>query len=108
MPDDDKKRAVYQALVDRVLKGEGRACAAQRASAFSNEGLAAPLDALVRKVATRPTQVTEADFAAAKSAGYSEDQLFELVICAAVGQTARLYDAGLAALAEVTGADHAA
>ena len=58
-----------------------------------------PLDGLIGKVATRPAQVTEADFAAAQAAGLSEDQLFELVICAAVGQSARLYDAGLAALA---------
>jgi hypothetical protein len=49
-----------------------------------------------------PAQVTDADFAAAKASGFSEDQLFELVICAAVGQSARLYEAGLAALAEAT------
>jgi alkylhydroperoxidase/carboxymuconolactone decarboxylase family protein YurZ len=62
------------------------------------------LDALIGKVATRPTQVTDADFAAAMAAGCSEDEIFELVICAAVGQSARLYDTGLAALAEaVTG-----
>jgi alkylhydroperoxidase family enzyme len=60
------------------------------------------LDALIDKVATRPAQVTDADFAAAKASGCSEDQLLELVICAAVGQSARLYEAGLAALAEAT------
>ena len=100
MPDDDKKQAAHRALVDRVLNGEGRASAEQRAHAFSNDGIAPPLHALIDKVATRPTQVTEADFAAAKASGFSEDQLFELVICAAVGQSARLYDAGLAALAD--------
>jgi len=100
---DDKKRAAHQALVDRILHGEGRASAERRARAFANEGLSPPLDALVGKVAARPTQVTEADFAAAKAAGDSEDQLFELVICAAVGQSARMYEAGLAALAEATG-----
>lgn len=59
------------------------------------------------KVATRPTQITDADFAAAKASGFSEDQVFELVISAAVGQSARLYEAGLTALAEATvnGAD---
>jgi alkylhydroperoxidase family enzyme len=111
MPDDDKKRAAYQALVDRILTGEGKAPAEQRAQAFGNDGLAPPLNALVGKVVARPVQVTQADFAAAKAAGFSEDQLFELVICAAVGQSARLYDAGLAALAEATrdgSPDHAA
>lgn len=100
MPDEDKERAAYRSLVERVLTGEGRASAEQRARAFSNDGLTPPLDALIDKVARRPAQVTDADFAAAKASGFSEDQLFELVICAAVGQSTRLYQAGLAALAE--------
>jgi len=100
---EDKKRAAHQALVDRVLNGEGRASREQRAQAFSDAGVPAPLRALISKVATRPAQVTDADFAAAKAAGFSEDQLFELVIAAAVGQSARLYEAGLAALAEAAG-----
>lgn len=116
MPEADgknKKRAMYQALVDRVLNGAGTADAEQRARAFANDGLSPPLDVLVDKVAMRPAQVTDGDFAAAKASGDSEDQLFELVICAAVGQSTRLYEAGLSALAEATGdardpgADHA-
>jgi hypothetical protein len=103
MPDDDKKRAAHRALVDRVLGAEGRAPAEQRARAFSNDGLSPPVDALIGKVALRPAQVTDADFAAAEAAGFSEDQLFELVVCAAVGQSTRLYEAGLAALAEAAG-----
>jgi hypothetical protein len=100
--DDDKKQAAHRALVDRVLSGEGKASAEQRARAFGNDGLSPPLDALIGKVALRPTQVTETDFARAKALGFSEDQLFELVICAAVGQSSRLYETGLAALAEAT------
>lgn len=102
MPDEDKKRAAHRALVDRVLNGEGRASAERRARAFGNDGLSPPLDALIGKVADRPAQVTEADLAAARASGCTEDQLFELVVCAAVGQSARLYEAGLAALAEAT------
>jgi hypothetical protein len=111
VPDEDKKRAAHRALVDSVLNVAGRASAEQRAQAFGNDGLAAPLHALIDKVATRPTQVTDADFAAAMAAGVSEDQIFELVICAAVGQSTRQYEAGLAALAEATadgGPDNAA
>jgi hypothetical protein len=111
VPDEDTKRAAHRALVDRVLNGEGRASAEQRARAFSNAGLSPPLHALIGKVATRPAQVTDADFAAAQASGVSEDQLFELVICAAVGQSARMYEAGLAALAQATvneGPDNAA
>ena len=102
MPDEDEKWAAHRALVDRVLNGEGRASAEQRARAFRNDGLSPPLDALIDKVADRPAHVTEEDLAAAKASGYTEDQVFELVVCAAVGQAARLYEAGLAALAEAT------
>jgi hypothetical protein len=111
VPADDKKRAAQRDLVDRVLNGEGTASAQQRAQAFGNDGLAPPLDALVSNVATRPAKITEADFASAKAAGFSEDQLFELVVCAAVGQSTRLYEAGLAALSAATDGgrpDHAA
>ena len=97
---EDKKRAAFRSLQDRILNGAGRASAEQRARAFGNAGLSPPLDGLIGKVATRPTQVTDADFAAARAAGCTEDELFELVVCAAVGQSARLYDAGLAALAD--------
>jgi hypothetical protein len=87
VPGEDKKRAAHRALVDSVLNAEGRASPERRARAFSNDGLLPPpLQALVGKVATRP--------------GCTDDELFELVICAAVGQSARLYDAGLAALAQ--------
>jgi hypothetical protein len=91
---------LHQALVDRVLSGEGRASREQRTRAFGNTDVPPPLDALIGKVATSPAQVTDADFAAAKAAGFSDDQLFELVVCVSVGQSARMYEAGLAALAE--------
>jgi hypothetical protein len=100
--DEDSKRAAHRALVDRVLTAEGRTSAQQRARAFGNDALPPPLDVLIGKVATSPAQITDADFAAAKAAGFTEDELFELVVCAAVGQAARLYDAGLQALAEAT------
>src|SRR5262245_23309422 len=97
---EDKKQTARRALEHRIVKGDGSASSDQRARAFSNSGLPEPLHGLLGKVATRPTRVTDADFAAAKSSGLSEDQIFELVICAAVGQSARQYLAGLAALDE--------
>jgi hypothetical protein len=97
---EDEKRAAYRTLEDRLVRGDGSASSEQRACAFTNSGLGPPLDELVGKVATRPTEVTDADFAAARAADCSEDELFELVICAAVGQSARMYDAGLAALGD--------
>jgi alkylhydroperoxidase family enzyme len=82
--------------VSRILQGPGYAPADQRAQAFGNAGLHPLFD----KVATDSAQVTDADFASAREAGFTDDQIFELVICAAVGESARQYEAGLAALAE--------
>ena len=48
-------------------------------------------------------KATDADVAAAKTAGSSEDEIFELVICAAVGRSTRQYEAALAALADAIG-----
>jgi hypothetical protein len=100
MPAEDAKRSTHQLLVNRILQGAGHAPAVQRTRAFAGAELPEPLGRLVGKVAARSSEVTDADFAAAKAAGFSDDQLFELVICAAVGQSSRQYEAGLAALAE--------
>jgi alkylhydroperoxidase family enzyme len=100
MPAEDKKRSIHRLLVNRILHGRGQAPADQRAGAFDNAGLPEPLRAFLDKVATKSARVTDADFAAATGAGFTDDQLFELVICSAVGQSTRQYEAGLAALAE--------
>jgi alkylhydroperoxidase family enzyme len=102
-PTEDKKRTAQRDLVDRVLTGDGSASPDQRICAFNNTALPEPLHALLDKVATKPTHVTEADFAATRASGFSEDEIFELVICAAVGQANRQYEAGLEALAEAIG-----
>lgn len=44
-------------------------------------------------------KVTDSDIAAVKATGVTEDQLFELLICGAVGQASRQYQSGLTALA---------
>jgi hypothetical protein len=103
VPDDNKKRAAQRALADHVLNAAGRTTPEQRARAFRGGGYSPPMGTLIDKVATRPTQITDEDFAAAKKALFTEDQVFELVICAAVGESARRYDAGLAALTEAAG-----
>jgi hypothetical protein len=104
-------RTTFQELMNSLLYGDGRAPSEQRALAFAGEGLPAPLDTLVTKVARTPAEITDADFAAAQAAGFTQDQVFELVVCAAVGQASRLYSAGLDALADATsdgGPEHAA
>ena len=103
MPTEDNKRTIQRLLVERILRGPGQAPADQRARAFENDpAVPDPLRPLLDKVAGSSARVTDADFAAAMEAGFTDDQLFELVICAAVGQSTRQYEAALAALAEAT------
>lgn len=98
----DEPQGVHTELVDRVLRGDGHAPRDLRQAAFDNSG---PADErvrpLVEKVASQPAEISEADYAAARQAGLSDDQLWELVICAAVGQAARQYQGALDALGEV-------
>jgi hypothetical protein len=89
-----------KALVARILEGDGTASHAQRRAAFDNAGLGEPLSMLIDKVARHAYNITDEDIAAALSSGLSEDQIFELVVCATVGQATRQYETALAALVE--------
>jgi hypothetical protein len=92
---------LYRELVARVRDGEAHAPRALRHAAFDNTGLDGPTRTLVEKVARRSYAVTDEDVAAVR-ADLSEDQIFELVVCAAVGAADRQYRAALAALGEAT------
>jgi alkylhydroperoxidase/carboxymuconolactone decarboxylase family protein YurZ len=100
MSDIEQARAVLQA---RIVEGAGQASPAQRRAAFNNAGVSEPLTAIIDKVARHAYRVTEGDIAAAKASGLSEDQIFEMVICAAVGQATRQYDTAMAALEAAAG-----
>jgi hypothetical protein len=89
-----------KALVARILGGDGRASRAQRRGGFENAVLAAPLSKLIDKVARHAYKVTDEDIAATRASGLSEDQIFEVVVCAAIGEATRQYDTALAALDE--------
>jgi hypothetical protein len=92
-----------RALTRRILEGAGEASTSERRAAFNNSGLAEPLGALVDKVARHAHRVTDEDITAAKVSGLSDDQVFEIVVCAAIGQATRQYDTALAALEAATG-----
>jgi hypothetical protein len=91
-----------RAVVTRILEGDGRATAGQRKAAFENHGVAEPARALIEKVAKHAYKIADEDVAAAKAGGLSEDEIFELAVCAAVGQATRQLDNALAALEEAT------
>jgi hypothetical protein len=88
--------------VDNALTRSAKASTEQRRAAFANTGVAEPMRALVDKVTRNAWKVTGEDVAAAKAAGVPEDEIFELAVCAALGQATRQLDAALAALDEAT------
>jgi alkylhydroperoxidase family enzyme len=88
-------------VIERAVEGPAKASPEARRAAFANDGVAPEaVRVLLDKVARHAYRVTDEDVAAAKAAGLSEDQIFELVVCAALGQAQRQLDAALAALAE--------
>jgi len=99
-PTNGDTRALLSAMEQRILTGRGMASPEIRAQAFAASDLPEPLATLVDRVARRSFEVTDTDFADALTAGFTEDQLFEIVVCAAVGASSRQHQAGLAALAE--------
>lgn len=96
-------REARKALLKRILEGTGEASSSDRRAAFNLNGLAEPLGSLADKVARHASGITDEDIASARASGLSEDQVFEIVVCAAIGQANRQYDAALAALDAVTG-----
>ena len=87
-----------KALIERILDGAGTASQSKRRAAFENIGLAEQVKTLIPKVATQAATVTDRDIAAARASGLTQDQIFEIVVCAAVGQSTRQYDSARAAL----------
>lgn len=85
-------------VVERALHGAGTASGDARQAAFENRGVPEVARELVAKVTANAWKVTDEDVAAAKQGGLSDDEIFELVVCAALGQSTRQLDAALAAL----------
>jgi hypothetical protein len=96
-------REARRALVARILRGDGGASHAQRRAAFDNAELTEPPRTLIDKIAKHAYKVTDDDIVAARASGLSEDQIFELAVCAAIGEATRQYDTALAALDAATG-----
>jgi hypothetical protein len=90
------------ALIARILEGAGSASNTQRRAAFNNAGVAEPFSRLNDKIANDASTISDEDIAAVQAAGLSEDQIFELAVCAAVGEANRQYEAALAALDAAT------
>jgi alkylhydroperoxidase family enzyme len=90
--------ASRQGLVARILEGAGTVDAAVRRAAFDGSAVAESMRALLAKVREGGREVGDEDIARARAAGMSEDAIFEVVVCAAVGRAARRHEAALTAL----------
>ena len=106
LPEDLDLRAVTpdphrQLLEDvwlRVLLGPGESPQPLRAAAATGEGkLPDDLVPLVEKIRSHAYQVTDVDVARVQ-ASYGDDQLFEVIVSAALGAARRRLDVGLRAL----------
>lgn len=77
----------FERLGRRVLHGPGRLDARWRQAAARRDTAALPeeLRHYVAKVHDHAYRIVDDDLAALRAAGYSEDQVFELTVAAAVG-----------------------
>jgi hypothetical protein len=100
MAAETDKRAIQKALVARILDGDGAASAALRRYAFDDAVNDGPLQGLLRKVALTPARITDEDIVSVKADGFTEDEIFELVVSAALGHATRQYESALAALSK--------
>jgi alkylhydroperoxidase family enzyme len=85
-------------LERRVLEQPGTLDAAVRRAVARGEGTPPDTAGYVEKVRNHAYRVTDSDIEALRSAGYSEDQIFELTVAAAQGAAASRLAAGLRAM----------
>jgi hypothetical protein len=94
---NDPHAALRDRALQSVLDGPAHSDASLRNAAARNEGLPPDLQALVAKVHAHAYRVTDEDVASAQKV-YGDDQLFEIIVSAAMGASKQRLDAGLRAL----------
>lgn len=110
----DRFGGLVRRLREAVLEGAGvtnvaiRSAAEARAAAFGGRPRSGdpaarapvpePAGAFVDKVARHAYRVTDQDVEALRSAGYSEDAIFELMVSAALGAGCGRLERGMSAL----------
>ena len=95
----DPHSALRDRVVERVLSGAGESDPALRRAVADNRGVPTDLQPLVNKVHRHAYKVTDDDIARAQ-ATYGEEEMFEIVVSAALGASQQRLMAGLAALEE--------
>jgi alkylhydroperoxidase family enzyme len=90
----EKLAAVHRA----VFEGEGSTDPATRAAAATGIDAPPQLASYLAAVRNASYRITDADVTALLDAGWTEEQLFEVTVAAALGRAQRSLDAGLRAL----------
>ena len=100
-PADDHGDVVAN-LRHAVLDAPATTDPALRAAAAAGDPLPEPWQSYATTVRDASYRVTDTDVARLTAAGYSEDQIFEVTVAAAVGAALRSFDAGRNALEQKT------
>jgi alkylhydroperoxidase family enzyme len=95
----DPNASLRDRVLESVLQGAGESDPAIRKAAANGTGVPADLQALVDKIHRHAYKVTDDDIARAQ-AKYGDDQMFEIVVSAALGASRNRLLAGLKALNE--------
>ena len=82
---NDPYSSKVRQLEGAVLSGPGTLDPAVRKAASRAAGLPEVLDLYVKKVVQHAYQVTDTDITVLRQAGYSDDQIFEVTVSAALG-----------------------
>ena len=93
----DPYAGLREQVLNTVLRGPGESDPAVRAAAAEGDGVPADLQPLVTKIHEHAYRVTDDDVARAQ-AKYGDDQMFEIIVSAALGASRNRLHAGLEAL----------
>ena len=94
---EDPHAGLRDRVFETVLKGPGESLPAIRLGAAEGTGVPADLQAVVEKIHRHAYKVTDDDLSRAQ-AKYGDDQMFEIVVSAALGASRQRLLAGLEAL----------
>jgi hypothetical protein len=95
----DPHAILRERVIESVLRGPGESDPQLRAAAAAGSGAPPELQQLIDKIHRHAYKVTDDDIARLQEK-YTDDQLFEIVVSAAVGASRLRLSAGLEALEE--------
>lgn len=93
----DPHATLRDQVLNRVLDGAGETDTTLRHAAADRKGLPAELQPLIEKIHDQAYAVTDEDLAVLRKK-YNDDELFEIIVSAALGASRERLLSGLAAL----------